>query len=68
MASYRVEVTGNARAEIRRLPGNMRQRVIRSLHELETQPRPSSSRALDTDRAGLTHQGDVELRRLRLDA
>ena len=68
MASYRVDITGDAHAEIRRVPGNMRQRVIRTLHGLATQPRPSSSRALDTTRAGFVQESGVELRRLRLEA
>ena len=52
MASYQVEVTQQVRKEIRRLPGNVRQRVIRTLRALEQEPRPHSSRPLDTAKAG----------------
>ncbi len=66
MASYRVEVDGQARKEIRRLPGNMRQRVIRALRALEQEPRPHNSRPLDTDKAGLALDPRTELLRIRM--
>ena len=48
MAFYQVEVTGQVRKEIRRLPGNVRQRVIRLLRSLEQVPHPHNSKLLDT--------------------
>src|SRR5687767_11417101 len=66
MASFRVEVASQARDEIRRLPGNLRQRVIRSLRSLEQEPHPHTSRPLDLIRAGVTLGTGIELRRMRL--
>ena len=66
MASYRVEVTRQARKEIRQLPGNMRQRVIRVLRALEQEPRPHNSRALDTAKAGLELEPGAKLLRIRI--
>ena len=66
MASYRVEVTDRARRQIRQLPGSMRQRVIRALRELEEQPRPQTSQALDVSTAGIELPTDMELRRIRM--
>lgn len=68
MASYRVEVTDEARREVRQLPGHMRQRVIRLLRALEQDPRPESSRPLDVAKAGISLQAGSELRRARLDS
>ncbi len=42
MACYRVEVSDEARKEIRRLPGNIRQRVVRLLTELQAEPFPDN--------------------------
>ena len=66
MASYRVEVDGQARKEMRQLPGNMRQRVIRALRALEQEPRPYNSRPLDSDKAGITLEPETELLRIRM--
>ena len=66
MASYRVEVSRQARTEIRQLPGNMRQRVIRALRALEQEPRPHNSRALDAAKAGVEPESGVELLRIRM--
>jgi mRNA interferase RelE/StbE len=66
MASYRVEVTDPARREIRRLPGNMRPRVVRLLRELEGEPRPHHSQSLDTTKGAVILQPGAELRRIRL--
>ncbi len=68
MASYQVEVTEQARKEIRLLPGNMRQRVLRTLQSLQHEPRPSSSRALDMTDLEFEVAHDVTLQRIRLDA
>jgi mRNA-degrading endonuclease RelE of RelBE toxin-antitoxin system len=66
MASYRVEVTDPARKEIRLLPGNMRQRVIRLLRALQQEPRPDNSRALDAAKDDVHLETGAELRRVRL--
>lgn len=47
------------------LPGNIRQRMRRLINSLSREPRPSSSRVLDT--GGLDVPENVEIRRLRLD-
>jgi phage-related protein len=52
MALYRVEVISSARQEIRVLPGNMRQRVLGLLKALSSQPRPDSSKQMDTLKLG----------------
>ena len=66
MDSYQVEVTNEVRKEIRRLPGNVRQRVIRTLRSLEQEPHPHNSRSLDTNKAGIKVEPGVELRRIRI--
>jgi mRNA interferase RelE/StbE len=66
MVSYQVEVSREARREIRQLPGNMRQRVIRALRALEQEPRPYHSRSLDAAKAGVELQSGVELLRIRM--
>jgi mRNA interferase RelE/StbE len=66
MVSYQVEVTTQARKEIRQLPGNMRQRVIRALRALEQEPRPHNSRPLDAGKAGIELASGVELLRIRM--
>ena len=66
MASYQVEVSRQARREIRQLPGNMRQRVIRALRALEQDPRPYSSRSLDAAKAGIELEPDTKLLRIRM--
>lgn len=66
MASYRVEVTKEVRNEIRSLPGNVRQRVVRALRALEADPRPSDSRLLDPIKAGMELERGVVLHRIRM--
>jgi mRNA-degrading endonuclease RelE of RelBE toxin-antitoxin system len=67
MASYQVNVTASVRSEVRSLPGNMRQRVMRLLRDLETEPRPHMSKALDVSALeGLSLQG-IDARRIRLE-
>ena len=64
MSRYVVYVTPDAWNEIRRLPGNMRQRTNRAIDALAEEPRPPRSTALD-----ITDLPDVklELRRLRME-
>lgn len=67
MASYRVELDELAHKAVRTLPGNMRQRVLRALRDLESEPRPGKSRELNIVKAGGTTSGLMEVRRIRLD-
>jgi mRNA interferase RelE/StbE len=77
VSRYTIYVAPDALAEIRELPGNMRQRVRRAISALADQPRPSSSKALNPpgihQAAGGPEVQDAdelmryELRRLRLD-
>jgi len=67
MASYRVEVDRQLRKVIRKLPGNFRQRVIRTLEDLEDQPRPDNSLALDTSKAQIKLATNTEFRRIRIE-
>jgi mRNA interferase RelE/StbE len=67
MASYRVNVTSAARNEVRNLPGNMRQRVVRLLRELEQQPRPANSRPLDLSDLAVVLEPGAEARRIRVE-
>ncbi len=66
MASYRVKVTSQVRKEVRRLPGNMRQRIVRTLRALEQKPRPHNSHPLDTTKSGIELEPGVELCRIRI--
>ena len=66
MASYQVEVTNQVRKEIRQLPGNMRQRVLRTLQTLKQKPRPDISRSLDTTKAGIALEPGTELCCIRM--
>ena len=61
---YKVYVLPQAWKEIKRLPGNVRQRVKRAIDGLGNNPRPPRSIELDT--SGLPETG-VELRRLRIE-
>lgn len=68
MDSYQVEIDNRAKREIRELPGHMRQRVIRSIRDLRTQPRPPDSRELDLVAAGLTLDAGMSLHRIKIEA
>jgi len=46
MSQYRVYVTPEALAEIKDLPGNVRQRIRQTIRELATQPHPIQSKQL----------------------
>lgn len=61
MITYSVYVLPSAWAEIRALPGDMRQRVRRAIRQLKTSPRPAESRSLEYGYV------PYELRRIRLD-
>jgi mRNA interferase RelE/StbE len=61
MSDYSVYVTPDAWEEMKRLPGNMRQRVRREIKALAHTPRPPSSKQLQTDTT------EQQAWRLRLD-
>lgn len=61
MSRYEVYVTPCAWAEIKGLPGHVRQRVRRAMGALRDDPRPPASKRLNVPALGR------ELRRLRLD-
>ena len=60
---YLLWVNEEAEAEIRQLPGNMRQRIRRVIQELRSQPRPVISIAMN---AKVTLP--IEVRRIRIDS
>ena len=62
MNRYRVWIEDAARAELQRLPGNMRQRVARAIGALAEEPRPHNSRHL-----AIPADTPLELRRIRID-
>ena len=67
MASYRVEVTAEARKELRRAPGHLRARILQVLHTLEQDFCPLGSRQLDTAQLEETLTPSMSLWRVRLD-
>jgi len=67
MASYLVDISEEARNELRLLPGHMRQRIFRLLQTLRQNPRPSSSRRLDVTKLDVQLPADASLYRIRVD-
>lgn len=67
VSSYTVYVTPAALDAARHLPGHVRQRVKRAIDDLQTEPRPPGSKALDISDAQQSAGIKVEVRRLRLD-
>jgi mRNA interferase RelE/StbE len=74
MKNYRIFVIPSAWDEIRDLPGNMRQRVRRTIDALEENPRPSESKLLRLPATNSVEQSEVseakevfELRRIRME-
>ena len=65
MASFRVEVDREIHKATRRLPGNIRQRVLRALKGLRDEPRPAGSEALDIGEFELPPQAPPGLREWR---
>jgi len=61
MSQYRVYVTPEALAEIKDLPGNIRQRVRQTISALPNEPYPTKSKQLQFDNP------DRQLFRIRLD-
>ena len=67
MSAYTVYVTAEALAVVKRLPGKVRQRVKRSIDDIENEPRPHDSKQLEfPDPERLPGRG-IEVRRLRVD-
>jgi len=62
LSRYRVWIEDGARAELLRLPGNIRQRVKRAIGALAEDPRPHDSRPL-----AAPADIPLELRRIRMD-
>lgn len=67
MASYRVEVTIEARKELRQIPGHVRARVLGLLHTLERDPSPPGSRQLKLAHLAAPLAPGTTLWRARLD-
>jgi mRNA interferase RelE/StbE len=67
MASFQVEVTQGARRDIRSLPGNFRQRILRVIQALQNEPRPRHSRKLNLEQAMIPPEFSFEIHRIRLD-
>lgn len=59
---YQLWVKDEAKSEIRRLPGHMRQRIRRAVQSLCSEPRPHYSRKMR-----VPAKIDLEARRLRLE-
>lgn len=60
--TYRVWIKDEAKAEVRALPGNVKQRVRQAIVQLGEDPRPAGSREMRN-----AANAAVEVRRLRLD-
>ncbi len=43
---YKIEIDGDVRKQIKRLPGNVKQRIIRFINDLADNPRPSQAKHL----------------------
>ena len=59
---YRVWIANDAKAEIKRLPGHMRQQIHQSIRDLSLDPHPHDSKPMRSP-----VNIEVEVRRLRLD-
>ena len=62
MSRYHVYITPNAFQEVKRLPGNVRQRIKGAIRALGDNPRPPQSKALDVP------DTEQELLRVRMDS
>jgi len=59
--NYQIWIEDEAKEELRKLPGNIRQRIRRAIQDLQAQPRPHFS-------IGLTMENiKLEARRLRIE-
>jgi mRNA-degrading endonuclease RelE of RelBE toxin-antitoxin system len=66
MDSYQVDLSDEVYRAIRRLPGNMRQRIVRAVQALRQEPRPHNSRAMDMTTSAVNLAPDMEVRRIRM--
>jgi len=66
MVSFKVRVDREILKAARRLPGNIRQRALRALEGLRSEPRPASSEALDVGELELPP--GIEPRRIRMES
>ena len=53
MTTYQLRISRKALREVDRLPGNVRQRIRRTLADLTREPRPRAARPLTGELAGL---------------
>lgn len=60
--AYQLWINDEAKAEVRKLPGHVRQRIRRAITELRLNPRPHYSRQMK-----LPEGTELEVRRLRLE-
>jgi mRNA interferase RelE/StbE len=67
VSAYRLYVTPSALHEIKHLPGHVRQRAKRAIDDLEDNPHPPGSKALDLSDLQTPTEGPCEVWRLRLD-
>lgn len=67
MSEYRVYIAPSAHREVKDLPGHVRQRVKRAISDLEDNPRPPGSKALDLPAVEPPLEVPWEVRRLRID-
>jgi mRNA interferase RelE/StbE len=68
MASFRVELTAEARKELRNAPGHLRARILQVLHTLEHDQKPTGSCQLDVTQLKSPLSSGMSLWRIRLDA
>lgn len=61
MSQYEIYITPETFQAIKKLPGNIKQRIKREIKGLGDTPRPSNSKVLEIPNI------DTEIRRLRLD-
>ena len=64
--SYRLWINKDAKVELKRLPGNMRQRLRRAINDLSENPRPHYSRKMRTPDDLLIEGRRIRLERWRL--
>ncbi len=67
MSAYRVYVTPSALRELQQLPGHVRQRAKRAIDDLESNPHPPGSKALDLSDLQAPTEAPREVWRLRLE-
>jgi ABC-type cobalamin transport system ATPase subunit len=66
MDCYQVNLSDEVHRSIRRLPGHVRQRIVRAIQALQQEPRPHNSRAMDMTTSTVNLAPDMEARRIRM--